>query len=120
MFKIKTPTLIINELAFLCELGGSRTHNRLIRSQGLYPIELLVHCDLHCKNTTFFDCCAKKVNFFVGEGGLEPPNSSEDRFTVCCNCRYATPPMIFALQKYKYFCNSQHFFEKFLIFHNYL
>ena len=25
------------------ELGGSRTHNRLIRSQGLYPIELLVH-----------------------------------------------------------------------------
>ena len=25
-----------------CELGGSRTHNRLIRSQGLYPIELLV------------------------------------------------------------------------------
>ena len=28
---------------------------------------------------------------FVGEGGLEPPNSSEDRFTVCCNCRYATP-----------------------------
>ena len=30
--------------------------------------------------------------FFVGEGGLEPPNSSEDRFTVCCNCRYATPP----------------------------
>ena len=24
------------------ELGGSRTHNRLIRSQGLYPIELLV------------------------------------------------------------------------------
>ena len=29
---------------------------------------------------------------FVGEGGLEPPNSSEDRFTVCCNCHYATPP----------------------------
>ena len=25
-----------------CELGGSRTHNRLIRSQGLYPIELPV------------------------------------------------------------------------------
>ena len=24
------------------ELGGSRTHNRLIRSQGLYPIELPV------------------------------------------------------------------------------
>ena len=30
---------------------------------------------------------------FVGEGGLEPPNSSEDRFTVCCNCHYATPPL---------------------------
>ena len=29
---------------------------------------------------------------FVGEGGLEPPNSEEDRFTVCCNCRYATLP----------------------------
>ena len=29
---------------------------------------------------------------FVGEGGLEPPNSSEDRFTVCCNCHYATSP----------------------------
>ena len=29
---------------------------------------------------------------FVGKGGLEPPNSEEDRFTVCCNCRYATPP----------------------------
>ena len=35
-----------------------------------------------------------RVKFgFVGEGGLEPPNSSEDRFTVCCNCRYATPPI---------------------------
>lgn len=32
--------------------------------------------------------------YFVGEGGLEPPNSSEDRFTVCCNCRYATPPIL--------------------------
>ena len=30
----------------LGELGGSRTHNRLIRSQGLYPIELLVHVSL--------------------------------------------------------------------------
>ena len=29
---------------------------------------------------------------FVGEIGLEPMNSEEDRFTVCCNCRYATPP----------------------------
>ena len=28
----------------------------------------------------------------MGKGGLEPPNSSEDRFTVCCNCRYATSP----------------------------
>ena len=33
-----------------------------------------------------------EVGHFVGEGGLEPPNSSEDRFTVCCNCHYATPP----------------------------
>ena len=28
----------------------------------------------------------------VGEGGLEPPNGFPDRFTVCCNCHYATPP----------------------------
>ena len=47
--------MIINELAFFGELGGSRTHNRLIRSQGLYPIELLVHCDLRCKDTAFFN-----------------------------------------------------------------
>ena len=51
-------------LAF-CELGGSRTHNRLIRSQGLYPIELLVHCDLRCKNTAFFNTKNKKTNFFL-------------------------------------------------------
>ena len=30
----------------------------------------------------------------VGEGGLEPPNGYPDRFTVCCNCHYATPPDI--------------------------
>ncbi len=36
------------------ELGGSRTHNRLIRSQGLYPIELLVQ--------SFFDTA--KVQLF--------------------------------------------------------
>ena len=51
--------------------------------------------------------------FFVGEGGLEPPNSSEDRFTVCCNCRYATPPRFFALQIYGKFRNWQHFLSKF-------
>ena len=31
-------------------------------------------------------------NYYVGKGGLEPPNSEEDRFTVCCNCLYATFP----------------------------
>ena len=34
------------------------------------------------------------LQFWVGEGGLEPPNGFPDRFTVCCNCHYATPPMI--------------------------
>ena len=34
------------------------------------------------------------LTLFVGKGGLEPPNSSEDRFTVCCNCRYATSPSL--------------------------
>ena len=29
---------------------------------------------------------------FVGKSGLEPLNSEEDRFTVCCNCHYATSP----------------------------
>ena|GEM_PF-1802814 len=28
----------------------------------------------------------------MGAGGLEPPNSEEEGFTVPCNCRYATPP----------------------------
>ena len=46
----------------------------------------------------FFCVLKQKKHFvwsasFVGEGGLEPPNSSEDRFTVCCNCHYATPPI---------------------------
>ena len=39
--------------------------------------------------------------YFVGEGGLEPPNSSEDRFTVCCNCRYATPPVWCPIAQYR-------------------
>ena len=51
-----------------CELGGSRTHNRLIRSQGLYPIELLVHCFLRCKITTFFNKSIKKCEIFCGGG----------------------------------------------------
>ena len=38
----------------LCELGGSRTHNRLIRSQGLYPIELLVQSFLTLQKYSFF------------------------------------------------------------------
>ena len=50
------------------ELGGSRTHNRLIRSQGLYPIELLVHCVLRCKITTFFYWLFKKCEIFCGGG----------------------------------------------------
>ena len=40
------------------------------------------------------------ITHFVGEGGLEPPNSSEDRFTVCCNCRYATPPCTFPTTRF--------------------
>jgi hypothetical protein len=32
--------------------------------------------------------------YSVGKSGLEPLNSEEDRFTVCCNCRYATFPKI--------------------------
>ena len=31
---------------------------------------------------------------FVGKSGLEPLNSEEDRFTVCCNCHYATSPYL--------------------------
>lgn len=28
----------------------------------------------------------------MGAGGLEPPNSEEEGFTVPCNCHYTTPP----------------------------
>ena len=56
----------------------------------------------------------KRSAFFVGEGGLEPPNSSEDRFTVCCNCHYATPPNLSlrtclkkTMQRYDLFLNFQ-------------
>ena len=41
----------------LSELGGSRTHNRLIRSQGLYPIELLVQSFLTLQKYSFFHSC---------------------------------------------------------------
>ncbi len=34
---------------------------------------------------------------FVGKSGLEPLNSEEDRFTVCCNCHYATSPFWFPM-----------------------
>ena len=48
-----------------CELGGSRTHNRLIRSQGLYPIELLVQSFLTLQKYSFFRLWQQKiVNFF--------------------------------------------------------
>ena len=30
----------------------------------------------------------------VGVDGLEPPMSSDDRFTVCCNSHYATLPIL--------------------------
>ena len=50
----------------LCELGGSRTHNRLIRSQGLYPIELLVQSFLTLQKYSFFYSCKQKNrNFFA-------------------------------------------------------
>ncbi len=32
------------------------------------------------------------MDWRMGAGGLEPPNSEEEGFTVPCNCRYATPP----------------------------
>ena len=51
----------------LCELGGSRTHNRLIRSQGLYPIELLVQSFLTLQKYSFFPFRKQKneKNFVV-------------------------------------------------------
>lgn len=57
------------------ELGGSRTHNRLIRSQGLYPIELLVHrfddakvhlfSIMQAKNGIFFVFCLKLLIYII-------------------------------------------------------
>ena len=29
---------------------------------------------------------------FLGAAGLEPAEAGAERFTVSCNCRYATPP----------------------------
>lgn len=50
----------------LSELGGSRTHNRLIRSQGLYPIELLVQSFLTLQKYSFFHSCKQKfMKIFV-------------------------------------------------------
>ena len=46
----------------LCELGGSRTHNRLIRSQGLYPIELLVQSLLTLQKYSFFHFRKQKID----------------------------------------------------------
>lgn len=45
-----------------CELGGSRTHNRLIRSQGLYPIELLVQSFLTLQKYSFFHSRKQKID----------------------------------------------------------
>ena len=45
---------------FFSELGGSRTHNRLIRSQGLYPIELPVQLIPSAKIHLFFKQKTKK------------------------------------------------------------
>ena len=56
--------------------------------------------------------------FFVGEGGLEPPNSSEDRFTVCCNCRYATPPAFLRCKFTEISATSNIFYQNFEKFYN--
>ena len=56
--------------------------------------------------------------FFVGEGGLEPPNSSEDRFTVCCNCRYATPPAFLRCKITENSAIGNIFYQKFIKFYN--
>ncbi len=43
-----------------------RTHNRLIRSQGLYPIELLVQSFLTLQKYSFFYSCKQKfMKIFV-------------------------------------------------------
>ena len=45
------------------ELGGSRTHNRLIRSQGLYPIELPVQLISIAKIRLFLYLSIEKLTF---------------------------------------------------------
>ena len=51
-----------NQLSLISfrELGGSRTHNRLIRSQGLYPIELPVQLISSAKIRLFLNHATKK------------------------------------------------------------
>lgn len=53
-----------NYLISFRELGGSRTHNRLIRSQGLYPIELPVQLISSANIQFFFILSIKKILFF--------------------------------------------------------
>ncbi len=64
----------------LSELGGSRTHNRLIRSQGLYPIELLVQSFLTLQKYSFFHSCKQK---------------NGKNFVVFCNCLIIKPIFLF-------------------------
>ena len=71
----------------LCELGGSRTHNRLIRSQGLYPIELLVQSFLTLQKYSFFHSC--KQNFMK-------------IFVVLC--KYLIIKLIFLFQGMRFRC----------------
>ena len=51
--QIKTNQKKPTKIGFFCELGRSRTPNLLIRSQILYPIELLVQ-NLVCKYILYF------------------------------------------------------------------
>ena len=44
---------------------------------------------------------------FVGKSGLEPLNSEEDRFTVCCNCHYATSPLFYRWLGWSFISSSR-------------
>ena len=111
--KIKTLTLDFQNVSVRgCELGGSRTHNRLIRSQGLYPIELLVHCVLRCKITTFFNKSIKKCEFFCGGGWTRTTELIRGQIYSLLQLPLCDSPRDFCAAKLRLFPQSATFFIK--------
>ena len=69
-------------------IGSAKIYNKFDAMTKF--LEIFEKCGLQCPRHK--KKRSLKLRLDVGEGGLEPPNGFPDRFTVCCNCHYATPP----------------------------